>query len=115
MARILILIMPPYTELAVSPGARTKNPSQSSVASADSGIGVAVEQERPIYESVLRSLPSAADGRVIYLSRHGESLYNLENRIGGNPRLSPRGLKYARALGAYINGLEIPGLKVTPR
>ena len=26
--------------------------------------------------------------RTIYLSRHGESTFNLENRIGGNPNLS---------------------------
>lgn len=26
--------------------------------------------------------------RIIYLSRHGKSLYNIEDRIGGNPDLS---------------------------
>ncbi len=34
----------------------------------------------------------------IYLSRHGESLYNTENRIGGDSDLSHKGLKYAKAL-----------------
>ncbi len=33
-------------------------------------------------------------------------------RIGGNPGLSPQGLKYARALGAHVNSLNIHGLKV---
>lgn len=36
--------------------------------------------------------------RIIYLSRHGESAYNSENRIGGNPNLSAKGVKYAKAL-----------------
>ena len=36
--------------------------------------------------------------RIIYLSRHGESNYNTEQRIGGNPSLSNRGIKYSKAL-----------------
>jgi broad specificity phosphatase PhoE len=42
----------------------------------------------------------------IYLSRHGESLYNLENRIGGNSNLSNKGEKYSIALSKYINNLN---------
>eukprot|EP00095_Tigriopus_kingsejongensis_P007784 maker-scaffold370_size193435-snap-gene-0.38 protein:Tk07784 transcript:maker-scaffold370_size193435-snap-gene-0.38-mRNA-1 annotation:"6-phosphofructo-2-kinase fructose- -bisphosphatase-like" len=41
--------------------------------------------------------------RVLYITRHGESQYNLENRIGGNPSLSCRGQEYAQKLGDYIN------------
>ncbi|KAK2460993.1 hypothetical protein APHAL10511_007463 [Amanita phalloides] len=36
--------------------------------------------------------------RSIYLSRHGESQYNVKGRIGGDSLLSPRGLQYAKAL-----------------
>lgn len=36
--------------------------------------------------------------RCIYLSRHGESIYNVEQKIGGDSLLSPRGLQYARKL-----------------
>ncbi|ODV59108.1 fructose-2,6-bisphosphatase [Ascoidea rubescens DSM 1968] len=36
--------------------------------------------------------------RTIWLSRHGESMYNLEGKIGGDAGLSPRGLKYAEKL-----------------
>ncbi|CRK43238.1 hypothetical protein BN1723_005559, partial [Verticillium longisporum] len=36
--------------------------------------------------------------RSIWLSRHGESLYNLDGRIGGDTMLSPRGEQYARKL-----------------
>ena len=38
---------------------------------------------------------------VIILSRHGESEYNVENRIGGNPSLSLNGVKYAKSLGNF--------------
>ena len=36
--------------------------------------------------------------RSIWISRHGESMYNLSGRIGGDADLSPRGEAYARAL-----------------
>lgn len=36
--------------------------------------------------------------RCIYLSRHGESMYNLEGKIGGDADLSERGFKYAQKL-----------------
>ena len=41
--------------------------------------------------------------RPIYLTRHGESQYNLEGRIGGDSRLSARGEGYAERLGAWLN------------
>ena len=50
--------------------------------------------------------------RTIYLTRHGESLMNLEGRIGGDPDLSDRGREYAKALGKYITEQEIQGLRV---
>jgi len=40
--------------------------------------------------------------RSIYLSRHGESIYNVEGKIGGDSDLSPRGWDYARALPALV-------------
>ncbi|KAL6935667.1 related to Fructose-2,6-bisphosphatase [Hanseniaspora guilliermondii] len=36
--------------------------------------------------------------KVIWLSRHGESVYNVEKKIGGDSRLSERGLLYAKKL-----------------
>ena len=50
--------------------------------------------------------------RSIYLTRHGESIYNLESRIGGDSELSPRGWEYSRALAKYIQEQEIPQLRV---
>lgn len=50
--------------------------------------------------------------RSIYLTRHGESIYNLEGRIGGDSELSPRGWEYSRALAKYIHEQQIPQLRV---
>ena len=43
--------------------------------------------------------------RLIYLSRHGESEYNTQERIGGNSSLTPRGAQYAKALPTALNEL----------
>jgi 6-phosphofructo-2-kinase/fructose-2,6-biphosphatase 2 len=40
--------------------------------------------------------------RSIWLSRHGESEYNLSGKIGGDASLSERGQAYARALPALV-------------
>lgn len=50
--------------------------------------------------------------RSIYLTRHGESVYNLCGRIGGDSQLSERGQEYARALAKYISEQNIPRLRV---
>ncbi|KAJ8675477.1 hypothetical protein QAD02_011263 [Eretmocerus hayati] len=50
--------------------------------------------------------------RTIYLTRHGESLMNLDGRIGGDSDLSDRGKEYAKALGNYITEQDIQGLRV---
>ncbi|KAH9946407.1 bifunctional 6-phosphofructo-2-kinase/fructose-2,6-bisphosphate 2-phosphatase [Epithele typhae] len=40
--------------------------------------------------------------RSIFFSRHGESQYNVEGKIGGDSLLSERGLKYSKALPRLI-------------
>ncbi|MCJ1350035.1 MAG: Fructose-2,6-bisphosphatase [Icmadophila ericetorum] len=40
--------------------------------------------------------------RSIWLSRHGESEYNLEGKIGGDANISSRGEAYARALPSLV-------------
>ncbi|SCV03521.1 LANO_0G04632g1_1 [Lachancea nothofagi CBS 11611] len=40
--------------------------------------------------------------RYIWLSRHGESIYNLEKKIGGDSSLSQRGLQYAEKLPEFV-------------
>ena len=56
--------------------------------------------------------PHAEKFNTIYLSRHGESLNNLYGKIGGNSYLSERGEKYAKALGIFMNSLQLSELKV---
>ncbi|KAG8037703.1 hypothetical protein G9C98_005914 [Cotesia typhae] len=50
--------------------------------------------------------------RTIYLTRHGESMMNLEGRIGGDPDLSDRGRQYVKALAEYIDEQDIQNLRV---
>jgi broad specificity phosphatase PhoE len=42
--------------------------------------------------------------RPIWLTRHGESVFNQTGRIGGDEPLSSRGREYAEALSHYVNG-----------
>ena len=41
--------------------------------------------------------------RPIWLTRHGESEFNVQGRIGGDSGLSLRGAAYAQRLGAFFN------------
>lgn len=38
---------------------------------------------------------------TLWMSRHGESAWNSEQRIGGNPDLSHEGMRYSRALAKF--------------
>lgn len=50
--------------------------------------------------------------RPIYFSRHGESLYNVEDRVGGDPELSEAGMRYAVLLNDfYQTEAKLGGLK----
>ena len=40
--------------------------------------------------------------RTVWLTRHGESVFNVEDRVGGDSELSPRGVAYARSLAAFM-------------
>ena len=42
--------------------------------------------------------------RTVYLSRHGQSLYNVEKKIGGNPGITEAGETYAKWLGKVVPG-----------
>lgn len=41
--------------------------------------------------------------KTLWLTRHGESEYNLCKRIGGNPPLSEKGKRYAEALAVFFH------------
>ncbi len=42
--------------------------------------------------------------RPVWLTRHGESAWNVLGRIGGDSELSPHGREYARNLATYVRG-----------
>lgn len=44
--------------------------------------------------------------KPIYFTRHGQSEYNLEDRIGGDPNLTEFGRQYAKHLGKFVASLE---------
>ncbi|KAL2914838.1 6-phosphofructo-2-kinase [Polyrhizophydium stewartii] len=44
--------------------------------------------------------------RTIWLTRHGESEFNVANRIGGDPPLTPLGARYTAALAAFMKRLK---------
>lgn len=65
-------------------------------------------QSRVVYFLMnIRVLP-----RTIYLTRHGESDMNLDQRIGGNASLSNRGKIYSEKLSEYIKKENIADLVV---
>lgn len=43
----------------------------------------------------------------IFITRHGETLFNLEDRIGGDSVLTAKGADYARRLGDFFRGMDI--------
>lgn len=47
--------------------------------------------------------------RPIYLARHGESLYNVAGRIGGDSGLSAAGQRFAQNLARWVEGEIGPG------
>lgn len=47
---------------------------------------------------------------VIYLTRHGESKYNILNKIGGNPSITELGITYSKKLYKYIDNLQLNDL-----
>ncbi len=46
--------------------------------------------------------------RELFLARHGESLFNVEGRIGGDAPLTDKGRAQAEALAAHFHGTHIP-------
>ncbi len=50
--------------------------------------------------------------RKIWLTRHGESRFNPERRIGGDPELSVQGKRYAESLSTFFSEMAPKGLVV---
>jgi broad specificity phosphatase PhoE len=61
----------------------------------------------PYYDRI-RDLITTRIVKNLYLVRHGETYYNLEDRIGGDSNLTENGLAQARALAEYFSNVRIP-------
>ena len=61
----------------------------------------------PYYDRI-RDLITTRIVKNLYLVRHGETHYNLEDRIGGDSNLTDKGLAQARALADYFADVRIP-------
>jgi broad specificity phosphatase PhoE/predicted kinase len=66
-----------------------------------------IKETIPYYDQV-RDFLVTDSVKHLYLLRHGETYFNLENRIGGNSRLTENGIEQARALGTYFSKKDIP-------
>ncbi|MBN2419331.1 MAG: histidine phosphatase family protein, partial [Deltaproteobacteria bacterium] len=61
----------------------------------------------PYYDQV-RDFLVTDSVKNLYLVRHGETYFNIENRIGGNSELTEKGIEQAQALGRYFSKKDIP-------
>ncbi|MDR0239882.1 MAG: 6-phosphofructo-2-kinase/fructose-2,6-bisphosphatase [Deltaproteobacteria bacterium] len=68
----------------------------------------------PYYPAIRDSVVSTWV-RCLYLVRHGQTAYNLEGRIGGDPSLTPKGLSQARALATHLQGKALPYIFTSTR
>jgi broad specificity phosphatase PhoE/predicted kinase len=77
---------------------------QSFVKVIDAGRQVVVNRvDGPLLARVVALLlNSRLTRRTLWLTRHGQSLYNLRGRLGGDSDLSPRGEEFAVALAAHF-------------
>ena len=61
----------------------------------------------PFYD-LIRDLLVSDSVRNLFLIRHGETYFNIENRIGGDSPLTEHGLDQARRLALYFSRRRVP-------
>jgi len=69
-------------------------------------LGERVGHHPPHY-GVIRDLLVSDWVKNLYVARHGESYDNIEGRIGGDSRLTPKGLAQAGTLAAHFRGIPL--------
>ncbi|MBI5643436.1 MAG: histidine phosphatase family protein [Deltaproteobacteria bacterium] len=47
------------------------------------------------------------NGKNIYITRHGETFFNLEDRIGGDSPLTEKGVDFAKKLNSHFTGRDL--------
>ena len=65
------------------------------------------EQVLPYFDRI-RDIITTRVVRNLFLVRHGETFYNLENRIGGDSDLTPKGREQAEALAEHFATVRVP-------
>ena len=60
------------------------------------------------YHDQIRDFLVTDTVKNLYLIRHGETYFNLENRIGGDSPLTPKGAEQAQALARHFKNKKIP-------
>ena len=70
-------------------------------------IAEEIKQELPYYGQI-RDFLVTDTVKNLFLIRHGETFFNLENRIGGNSGLTEKGRVQAEALANYFKTKKIP-------
>lgn len=60
------------------------------------------------YYPAIRDIVVSTWVRSLYLARHGQTEFNVEGRIGGDPPLTAKGQAQAQALADHLRGVDIP-------
>ena len=60
------------------------------------------------YYAAIRDIISSRWVQDLYLVRHGETDYNREGRLGGDPSLTAKGIEQAEKLAAHFDGVDLP-------
>lgn len=66
-----------------------------------------ISEVLPYYDRI-RDVLTTRVVRNLFLVRHGETVYNQEDRIGGDSELTEKGLEQARALAEHFTTIRIP-------
>jgi broad specificity phosphatase PhoE/predicted kinase len=69
-------------------------------------ISEQIEDQLPLYSRIRDCLVTDVV-KSLFLIRHTESMFNIEDRIGGDPDLTPRGRAQAEALGRFFQKKRI--------
>ncbi|HDP25040.1 MAG TPA: 6-phosphofructokinase [Deltaproteobacteria bacterium] len=65
-----------------------------------------LHEQLPLYSRIRDCLVTDVV-KSLYLIRHTETYYNVEDRIGGDPELTPRGIEHAKALARFFQKKKI--------
>lgn len=85
------------------------------VDSADSRILAEAPSNSLPYYAAIRDIVVTHWVQHLYLVRHGETVFNLEGRIGGDPDLTPQGTAQAGRLAEHFRRIPLPYIFTSTR